>query len=459
MYQAIADALSEDVEEGRLKPGERLPTHRELAKELGVNVVTVTRAYAEAARRGLVEGEVGRGTFVARREASVVPSLGRRRGHEDLVPFHFNLPRAGSDQLQLTQLYEELARDGVHPFEARYAPGGEEAHRAVGAAWLQRFGLDAEPERILVTAGGQHGLSVAFATLAHPGDVILTESLTYPGMKALASLLHLRLVPVTLDAKGLDPEAFEEACRRHKPKALYAMPTLQNPTGQVWNEERRRAVIEIARRYGVFIVEDETTAFLEPNPPPSLASLAPEQVFTVTSLSKSLGAGLRTGFLQVPVPGAASGSGVASGAWRERTEANLAALTWMAPPLMAEIAARVVRDGAAERVVAEKRAAAERRRALFETWLRRAETPSWRSSSFIWLVLPEPWRSTEFAAEARRLGVATNPAEDFVVGRAHAPHAVRLCLGTPSAEETVERGLSILAELLSRGPEVGRSLV
>ena len=455
VYLAIADALAADVHGGRLKPGERLPTHRALARSLGVNVVTVTRAYAEAARRGLVEGEVGRGTFVSRVEPRSTVHLPLVPEPEGRIDFHFNLPCA--EPLDLDELYGELRDAGYDPLAAEYVPIGSGSHREAGARWMTRAGVDADAERVVLTSGGQHAMSVAFTTLTDPGDTILTEELTYPGMKALASLLHLRTVPVALDAQGLRPEALELACRKSNPKALYCMPTLQNPTGIVWSEERRREIVEIARRYGVVIVEDDTTGFLVEEPPPPLHALAPELTLYLTSLSKSLGAGLRTGYLHLPVVDRCVPGPLRS--LHERLAANLAAISWMTPPLMAEITARLITSGRAERIVAGKRREVRKRRALFDRTLAPITSASHPSCSFLWVPLPEPWRSQDFVAEARQAGVGLTSAEAFIVGRAHAPHAVRVCIGTPRERSEVERGLAVLADRIVSTPDVCRAFV
>jgi DNA-binding transcriptional MocR family regulator len=448
IYVAIADALEGDIEAGRLTLGTRLPTHRDLARSLGVNVVTVTRAYAEAARRGLVEGEVGRGTFVrARTPRQGAPmALRTERG---LVDLHFNLPAGPPPAEAVAGIFRALAKEGYDPLSAEYDPAGRAEHRAAGAAWMARGGVKADPERVFVVSGGQHAMAVCFAALCDPGDVVLTEELTYPGMKALATLLHLRLVPVGLDEEGLSAEALDLACRKTGARVLYCMPTLHNPTGLVWSEARRRDVAAVVRRHGLSVVED-TTGYLE-DPPTPLAELAPECVYHVSSTSKTLGAGLRVGFALLPASDGA--------ALHDRFATAAAAIHWMTPPLTAEIVRRLVESGDAERTVAARAAEARARRELLRERLGDPSTPSDPRCPFVWLPLPEPWRCDDFVSEARRAGVAVAGSEAFTVGRAEAPHAVRLALGTPRERAEVARALDLLAVILRRARRVGRSLV
>ena len=451
LYIALADALARDLEAARLRPGERLPTHRALARRLGINVMTVTRGYAEAARRGLVEGEVGRGTFVRAQGRPANDFLPLEPDGRRLVDFHFNLPAGDPSILDVEEMLARFAAEpGSAPLFTGYAALGLEAHRAAGADWLARSGVAAAPERTLVAGGAQHAMTLAFSALTSPGDLVLCEELTYPGAKALASTLHLRLAGLPMDREGLSPEAFEAAARRGEAKLLYTMPNLHNPRGVVLSAERRSAIAEIARRHGVWIVEDDTYGFLLAQPPRPLAALAPERTFLITGTSKSLAAGLRVGYLLAP----ADDPGV-----MERLSSYVAAISWMAAPLLGELATRWIASGAADRMVAWKRYEARARRELLARAFPGARVDSHPGCSHQWLPLPDPWRAQEFAGAALRRGVVVTAAETFVVGRGAAPHAVRLCLGTPGAREEVARGVAILTDLTSARRSVQAALV
>jgi len=446
VYLAIADALAADLEAERVRPGERLPTHRELARALGVNVVTITRAYAEAARRGLVEGHVGRGTFVRTIEARPrEPSArGRAAGAIDLSQNQIALPPGSFDAPALLETTGARLANALH---AGYQPAGQGEHRAAGARWIERAGLATDPERVIVTTGGQQALAAVLATFAKAGDTVLVEELTYAGIKSLAALFRLRLVPVAVDEQGLVPESLEEACRRGNPKLLYCMPNLHNPTGVVLARERRERVAALAQRYDLLVLEDDASGFLLEAPPAPIAALAPERGIFVTSLSKSLAPGLRIGYLAAPE------------ALLAKLRETQAALTWMTPALTAALASQLIEDGGLARVVAAKRAEVRARRALFEPLLGHLGSPSHPDSPCLWIPLPEPWRGEELSVAAEKAGVLVSPAETFAASRAHAPHAVRLCLGTPEARADVETALARLALLLEGLPMPSRALV
>jgi DNA-binding transcriptional MocR family regulator len=442
-YLAIAQALADDAGAGRLRPGTRLPTHRELAGRLGLTVGTVTRAYAEAARRNLVSGEVGRGTFVrAPAPRFAGPVTGAETGFIDLSANHPPTAPGGREADALRRALSALARRKDLGRLLDYPPpGGAREHRAAGAEWVRRSGLVAGAERVLVSSGNQHGMTAVFAALLGPGDLVLTEALTYPGMKNLAGLLGLRLQGVALDEQGMLPDALAAACRARTPKALYCVPTLQNPTASVMSEERRRRIAAVAREHGVLIVEDDVHGRIPERAPRPLSAFAPEQAVYLTGTAKVLAPGLRVGFITAPE------------AIVDRIAAAIRGTTWMAAPLMAEIAANWIGDGTAESMLKRRRREAAARQQLAGKVLGRSAGRAHAGAYHLWLGLPEQWGGERFAEAARRRGVGVTAASAFAVGRTGIPDAVRVCLGAARDRDQLERGLRVLADLLAASPE------
>lgn len=446
-YQAIVQALSADIGSGRLAIDQRLPTHRELAETLGLAIGTVTRAYKEAERRGLIRGEVGRGTFVGRADADPVAAPISESAAPSVIDLSCNYP-IYSEGPDLGEALGRLAtRNHLHEF-MRYQPhAGMRRHRAAGAKWAARFGVACDPESVLVCNGAQHGLTIVFCTLAEPGDLILTEALTYPGMKAVARLLHLRLQAVEIDDEGLIPDAFDAACRRQKVTALYLIPTIHNPTTAVLPDSRRRAIAEIARRHDVAIVEDDVHRLLADPAPPPVASYAPERTYFIAGYSKAVAAGIRIGYVAAP-PEAI-----------ERLVQSIWATCWMVAPLTAEIATLWIEDGTADRIVQRKRAEAEARQQMARNILRNAAYKTQPHAFHIWLELPPKWRSADFTVEARRRGVGITPAEAFSIGDGPAPKAVRVSLGAAESRERLRSGLSTIAAILALSPDACPAVV
>jgi DNA-binding transcriptional MocR family regulator len=439
-YRAIAQALADDVEQGRLIPGQRLPTHRELAFALGVTIGTVTRAYAEAERQGLTAGEVGRGTFVRPRSDAMQP------GAETRYEFGMNAPIGGSEAACFAEALHRLAE---HPALADLCTypdlAGRYEHRVAACRMLAGLGVPATPERVMLTAGGGGGLGAALDLLVRPGDTIATEELTYPNFKALARMRDVRLRGLACDADGISIEAFADAAGAGDIKALYCIPTMHNPTGLTWSLERRRAIAEIARRHRIAIIEDDVYGFLVPDRPPSFLSLLPELVVHVNAASKSLAPALRLGLLVVPQP----------------LVGRLAGSHWIASPLMAEIARMWVEDGTAERLMEEKRREGAARQVIVRRVLEQGglvHAASHANAFHLWLPLPDGWRDTEAVAAAARIGIAVNPASAFAVGR-NDHNAIRLCFSRPAERDGVERGVTRLVELLAGSPEAAAPIV
>jgi DNA-binding transcriptional MocR family regulator len=289
-------------------------------------------------------------------------------------------------------------------------------------------------------------MTCVIAALTQPGDTLAAEALTYPGLRALAKLLQLRVAPIAMDAQGLVPDALDAACRAAPVRALYTMPTLHNPTTATMPVARRQVLAEVAQQHGVLLIEDDVYGFLMDKPLPPLAHFAPQHSIYITSTSKSLMPALRVGYVHAPQ------------AQIEPIAAAVRATIYSAPPLMARIVARWVTDGTAERLVAEKRSETRTRNRKAREILAGTEFTADPAAAHLWLTLPEPWRADDFVAAARRCGVGIVPAAAFAVTR-QPPNAVRICLGAQTTAERVERGLARLAALLATPPERYLSVV
>jgi DNA-binding transcriptional MocR family regulator len=448
LAQAIVEALAEDIEAGQLKPGARLPTHRELADKIGVAIGTVTRAYLLAQRRGLISGEIGRGTFVRAGGGSINP--GDIEGEESsVIDLSKNrVIRDPRDPLIAESLASISKATNLNPLLDYYQPAeGSLRHRAAGAAWLSREGFNVLPEQVLVCSGAQHAMFVALSTLTEPGDTVLTEEVSYPGIKALANLLHLQLQGLPVDEQGLQPEAFAAACRARQGKVLYCIPTIQNPTASVMPLKRRREIARLAREHDIAIIEDDVYGFLDEAAPPPIAAFAPEQCYYINSSSKSIAPGLRIGYMVAPIQAV------------NRTASAISSSMWEAAPLMAEMVTRWIEDGTLERVINWKRRETQARQTLARRILSDYPHNSHPMSCHLWLQMPEPWRGADFSERAAARGVSVMPAEAFVTGRGAAPHAVRICLLSTQDRAQLEKGLSVLQEILHSAPEPALTFV
>jgi DNA-binding transcriptional MocR family regulator len=417
-YKRVVDALAADIRAGKIPPGTRLPTHRELAAREGLALVTATRVYAELASMGLVSGETGRGTFV--RETSLSPGHGidQRAFAVDVVDLNFNYPSLPGQADLLRNALRALASSGDLEALLRYQPHGGRPHeRASVALHLEQRGLTVPADRVLIVNGAQHGLAVAALAMLRPGDAIAVDALTYPGFKVLAKELRLELVPLPAATDGPDLDVLAQLCVTRPIRAIYTMPTLHNPLGWVTPRQSRQQLATIAREHGLLIIEDAAYAFLVEQPPPPLAALAPELTLYVSGLSKSVATGLRFGFVVAPTE------------FIGALERVVRATTWNTPALMTAIATGWLNDGTATRLEAQKRDDARRRQALARNVLDGLKVIGHPWSYFLWLPLPGDARADQVAAALMRETVSVSTAESFAATK-HPPHAIRLALGS-----------------------------
>jgi DNA-binding transcriptional MocR family regulator len=433
LYRRIVDALAADVASGRLRRGQQLPTHRALAKSLGIDLTTVTRAYTEAQRSGLTEARVGQGTFVAE---SAAQARHTPRSEFDLS---MNLPpqpmEAGLED-RITRGIAALQREVGFFTHLNYRePGGSEAERGIAADWLRPRIPHARSNRLLICPGTQNALFNLLIAVTAPGDVVLTEALTYPGIKAAAAYAQVRLVGVPIDENGVVPAALKSALRRHKPKAVYLTPTIHNPTTATMTQARRVEIAELLEASDVLLFEDDAYGMLLPKAAP-LASIIPERTYYAASLSKCIAPGLRTSFLVTPTPEAISSLANA-----------LRATVQMPVFLMVALVTRWLRDGSADAMIAVVRDESTARQKLAAKILARQPYAAHPNGHHIWIPLPRSWSGTEFAAHVQRQGLAIVTAEPFGIEDTQ-HHAIRVSLGAANSRAELVSALEILAASL-----------
>jgi len=440
-YLALADSIAEDIEAGKLAANERLPPLRDLAKSLQLNFTTVARGYAEAQRRGLITAKAGHGTVV--RELLQSGPV-RRAGAASLIDMTMNMPPEPQDRMLMQRI-----RDGLYHLAAeqdlyallRYQEfGGGLEDRQAGVNWLSRYIPGVTTSQVLVCPGVQSALLGLFSALARSGDTIACEAVTYPGIKGLAAQLGIRLVGLPSDDEGIDPEGFAALCAADPPKALYCNPTLQNPTTAVIPQDRRERIAEIARRYGVPVIEDDAYGCLPAKRPPSLASLAPELTFYVTGLAKILGAGLRIGYIAAP-----------NARYTARVSASLRTSAVMASPFMTALATRWINDGTVKAATVAIREESRIRQKLAAQILVKASYVGKPEAFHLWLAVPAPWSRVEFATHLRTQGVGVVISDTFTVSGTP-PEAVRVCLGGSASRDECLHSLEIIEDALEHLP-------
>jgi DNA-binding transcriptional MocR family regulator len=445
-YLGLADALEQDIQAGIIAAGDRLPPQRSIAEALGVDLTTVTRAFNEAHRRGLIEAQIGRGTFV--RDYSSERTSKARPAALDLS---MNIPcqPEGVDFRQLMPKgVAAVLANGKGLLNLHYQDSaGAEPDRQAATRWLKQRIENADFDRIVVAAGAQSALFSICELLLSRGDVIAAGEFTYPGLKAVAAQMRLVIDPIAMDGEGLLPEDFERSCRTRPPKFLYVIPNIDNPTAATMPEPRRAAIVEIARRCGVMIVEDDPYGPLLEGPSRTFADLMPEATWHISTLSKCATPALRVAY--VLVPKAAHALQLAS---------VTRAMILMAPPLMSALASSWIIDGTLAEVTAAIRRETLTRQILASSLLSAFDRSANMFGHHLWLRLPSGQRADDLLEAAVRAGLLIVPSSTFAVGKC-TTEAVRISLGVASDRSELEDGLNQLAGLVTQPALLARVIV
>jgi DNA-binding transcriptional MocR family regulator len=433
-FLQIADALQAAVMDGSLKPGDRLPPQRQLAAQLDVDLTTVTRAYDEARRRKLLEGRGARGTYVAAPKVEL----------NSILDLSMNTPPPPDgvdfDDMLKQGLSQVLMGADNELLMNYHLGGGSDSDCKAGASWLAPMFGDLDPGQLVVCPGAQAALAALILALTEPGDVILAEPATYPGLRAAATQFGRHIVAVEADKHGMVPGMLEAACRRHKPGLVYLNPTLQNPTAVTMPERRRKELAAIAKRRSLHIVEDDPYWLLADAPPPPVATFAPEQVAYISTLSKCLTPGLRVAFVLVR-----------DAQERERFLAALRSFALMTAPLTAALATQWIFDGSAARLMEGVCKEARLRQRMARDILAGRYVGA-GDGLHVWLELPAYWNCAQLARAAGSEGIAVTPAEAFATGSGSV-NAIRISLGSIRDRGRLQAGLQRLSHLLARRPE------
>lgn len=438
-YLAICDGIAAAIRRGDLRPGKRLPSQRMLARKLGVSVGTITRAYQEALDRGLISGEIGRGTYVREHPPMPLKVVDHSRISPGSLDLYQNFP------VRVPELENKIWADTLAALGRRNDLGETvraswseliERYQRAGAAWIRRTGLEAPPKSIVECPGFPSALCAIVGAATDPGDLVLAPLFSHPSIKLLAKQYHLRILGLPMDRHGIDPDAFEGACRDSSPRLLYCAPTIHTPTTKTMPEERRRAIADIAKRYDVLIVEDESAAFLLAEPPLPISAFAPQHCFFLGNVWLALSLGLVTTYMVVPE------------VWKEPMSTAVAATSGITPALVSEIAAMWVESDEIDRLIELRRRELIARNALALEILGDRSLHCHPCGHHIWLELPAPWTSELFVVRAEQAGVAINNGEWFLVDHGPAPESVRVCIGNAPGRDELRWALQRLDTLI-----------
>lgn len=440
-YLSLADQFARAIADGLLPSGTKLRPHRDLAYELGLSVQTVSRAYNDLIRRGLIAGKVGSGSFVLPPAGDSNPPYIADRSSEVI---DLSILKPVSDDHHIA-----LMRDGLHWVADNLSASSALSfrpssvlphHRHVAAGWLKRSGIEVAPDNIVITDGATSAITTAVMSAVPCGATLAAPALTHHLLMPLCKYLGLHLEGLACDSDGILPDSLDIAAEKGLVRAVYTQPTAINPRANVTSLARRRDIVDIARRHDLFIVENDILGDVVVGAPTPYAMLAPERVFHIRGFTKVALPGLRLAYLSAPERAAA-------------VAANRHLVTsWMATPLMVELLSHWIEDGTLPGLVAWQREALQRRHALAQAILAGLDFSAHPQGLHVWLNLPEGVDEDQFVAQARVHGVAIASGQAFRVNDHQRRNAVRIALGT-KREDDLQRGLGLVRDLLRSSPE------
>lgn len=433
LYLALARQLADDVLNGILLPGTKLPPQRELADFLDINVSTVSRAFRLCSDKGLLTSVTGSGTFVAydvRTSLSVVPD---QTG--PMIEMGSMMPETLADDEITCLLRQMMDEPGRFDF-FQYSMGGEDWHRDAALSLLHEAGVEAARDDVLLASGGQNAIVAVLAGLFRPGDRIGVDPLVYPGLKSAAKLLGIRLVPVGQECGEMSEDGLWYAIRNHHIKGVYITPDFQNPTTHIMSTDGRRMLARVAEKSQILVIEDAITSLLLSQPLPPVRQFLPEQTVYILSLSKTILPALRLAYLVAPE------------SIRGPLAETLYAMNLSQSEILLELASRLIVSHKVQNLMSLRRSRIVMRNGVVNTILQGYAVRGDDCSLCRWLELPEPLTGSQFEYFARQKGVHVLGAEHFTVGTRPPERGVRLSVGSPRTLEELQTALWRLRDIL-----------
>jgi len=479
LYIQLRDQLRALVHAGDLRHGDRIPASRELATMLGVHRTTVANAYAELESEGLIQGHVGRGTFIRGNGngLKITPPAPAVLNGNHGIRWELLFADERSDEV-LSRLTAAAPEDALSFVMARPAEeffpvdelvncvnsvlrreagevltlGPSDGYAPLKEALLEllrRENIPAKDENLLITGGCQQSLDLISKAFVRPGDSVILENPTYPGAVTIFNSARARClaVPVRTHAEpgsalGVDVEALEATLAANRVKLIVLTPDFQNPTGTSMPLASRRKVLELAARHQVPIVEDHIYARLHVHDEriPSLKQLDRSNlVIHIDSFAKVAFPGLRVGWIVAPA------------AAIERLRVVKQATDLHTDQLAQSLLAEFLRRGLFHKHVAKMRKVYASRLFALDEALRKympADTRWTRPEGGMcfWLELPPGFEASELLIHVKERGVLFAPGRYFYV-QGPLPNTLRLGFAGLN-EKQIARGVQTLAELL-----------
>ena len=431
-YMIIADEISADISAGILTEGEQLPSYRQFSYARGIASSTASRVYEELVRRGLVLGEIGRGTFVRTAEARSRTTLIEPVSVQVDLEHNYSIRSHHTEKISqtLSDLGESIEfGDSLTPLGA----AGWKNSQKVAARYLKTKKWKPKPNRILFSGNGRQAIISVLSAITKPGDRIGVEAVTYPVFIGIAQKLGLVLIPIAMDSEGIEPKSLLHSYEKHGLQALYIQPTLHSPTAITMSANRRSAIANIIRKLNLPTLEDAVYSFLAEEPP--LCSFAPEQVIYIDSLSKSIAPGLALGMIYSPDD------------YHQKIKTSLQYGAWTAPGLLLALGTKWMKSVDFKKIIIEKQADAIFRQKIARKIFSNINISGDTRAYHLWLPLPDNVKCETFSNLILKMGIAVTAGSEFSSINGISPNYIRLSLASPD-QHTLITSLKMINEKL-----------
>jgi len=440
LYLSIAQALEQDITNGFLAPGTKLPPQRELADFLDINFTTITRSYKICELKGLIYAVTGSGTFVSPNATrSITISTDKFSGTCIDLGFVASFEQCNYMILETTKkVMEKRYLEQLLNYDD---PTGKPHQKMAGLNWMESFGIHADTEHMAIVSGAQNALAITLSALFEPGNRIAVDFYTYSNFIELSKMFHIQLVPIPGDENGMLPDELENQCRLNDIHGIFLMPSCCNPTTIIISNTRKKELAKVIKKFKLIVIEDDIHAFLsagivadykEP-----MFQLLPEQTVYICGTSKSICSGLRVAYI------------IFSDKFKEKILKAIFNINVKTSSLDGEIITELILSGKANEIVAEKKRLAQSANKIFTEYFPQAPHIGHPLSFFKWLPIFENKNAQELEADLLQNGIRVFHSDCFLSGSNMPDKFLRISLASTNSLDELKIGLEILKAQLS----------
>lgn len=437
-YKSLASQLEQDILNGFLAPGTKLPPQRELADFLDLNFTTITRAYKICEVKGLIYAVTGRGTFVAQNATrSITISTDKI---VNSIELGFVASFEQTNRVIKDTILEVANKSYVEQLLNYNDPTGIPHQKTAALNWMKGFGIQADQEQIAIVSGAQNALTIALAALFEPGNKIATDLYTYSNFIELAKMFHIQLVPIPGDQFGMSPDDLDKQCSQLNIHGIFLMPSCSNPTTVIIPEFRKRELAKVISKHRLILIEDDIHAFLTAgiisDYQQPMFNLLPEQSVYISGTSKSICSGLRVAYI------------VYGDALKEKILKAIFNINVKTSSFEAEVITELISSGKAYEIVKLKKQLAQTANDIYFEYFPFNKNVGHPLSFYRWLPIHGHNDALKLEADLKNHGIRVFHSDRFLSGQTTTNKFLRIALSSTNSLGQLKIGLNVLKQYL-----------